>query len=111
MAAWTKRRSGSSQAASDSLSGRLNLAPMKGSLSNLAPALGFAVTGIATAVFGEADDAPGLVLFGLLLIAGAVALWFKPPLATKSRLAAFLVGAVVVTAIGSLVAGWLEETF
>jgi hypothetical protein len=30
--------------------------------------------GIAAMVFGNADDAPGLVLFGLLLIAGTVAL-------------------------------------
>jgi hypothetical protein len=30
--------------------------------------------GVAAIVLGEADDAPGLVLFGCLLIAGAVAL-------------------------------------
>lgn len=30
--------------------------------------------GVAAIVFGEADDAPGLVLFGCLLIAGTVAL-------------------------------------
>jgi uncharacterized membrane protein len=41
---------------------------------NLAVAIGIAVLGVAAAVFGEADDAPGLVLLGLLLIASACAL-------------------------------------
>ncbi|MGH3070884.1 MAG: hypothetical protein ACRDNB_01280 [Gaiellaceae bacterium] len=41
---------------------------------NLATALGIAVVGIAAAVFGEADDAPGLVLLGIVLIASACAL-------------------------------------
>jgi hypothetical protein len=33
--------------------------------------------GVAAMVLGEADDAPGLVLFGCLLIAGTVALAFR----------------------------------
>ena len=33
-----------------------------------------AVIGVAAIVFGEADDAPGLVLFGGLLIVGTLAL-------------------------------------
>ncbi len=33
-----------------------------------------AAIGVGAIVFGEADDAPGLVLFGLLLLAGTVAL-------------------------------------
>jgi len=33
-----------------------------------------AAVGVAAMAIGEADDAPGLVLFGLLLIAGTVAL-------------------------------------
>jgi hypothetical protein len=41
---------------------------------NLATALGIAALGVAAAVFGEADDAPGLVLIGILLIASAFAL-------------------------------------
>ena len=41
---------------------------------NLAAALGIAALGVAAAVYGEADDAPGLVLLGLLLIASACAL-------------------------------------
>jgi len=38
---------------------------------NLVVVIGIAVIGVAAAVFGEADDAPGLVLLGLLLIACA----------------------------------------
>ena len=41
---------------------------------NLAAALGIAALGVAAAVLGEADDAPGLVLLGILLIASAFAL-------------------------------------
>ena len=41
---------------------------------NLAAALGIAVLGVAAAVLGEADDAPGLVLLGMLLILSACAL-------------------------------------
>jgi hypothetical protein len=38
---------------------------------NLVVVIGIAVIGVAAAVFGGADDAPGLVLLGLLLIACA----------------------------------------
>jgi hypothetical protein len=38
---------------------------------NAAIALGVAVLGVAAAVLGELDDAPGLVLLGILLLAGA----------------------------------------
>jgi hypothetical protein len=41
---------------------------------NLAAALGIAGVGVAAAVFGKADDAPGLVLLGIFLIASACAL-------------------------------------
>ena len=41
---------------------------------NLATALGIAAVGVAAAMFGEADDAPGLVLIGILLIVSACAL-------------------------------------
>src|SRR5215217_2329601 len=41
---------------------------------NRAIAIGIAAVGVAAAVFGEAGDAPGLVLLGLLLIASACAL-------------------------------------
>jgi hypothetical protein len=41
---------------------------------NLPTAFGIAALGVAAAVFGEADDAPGLVLLGILLIVSACAL-------------------------------------
>jgi hypothetical protein len=41
---------------------------------NLALQAGAVAIGVAAIAFGEADDAPGLVLFGLLLIVGTVAL-------------------------------------
>src|SRR3954447_17312340 len=40
---------------------------------NRATAIGIAAAGVAAAVLGEADDAPGLVLLGILLVAGACA--------------------------------------
>lgn len=40
----------------------------------LAGAIGLAVLGVAAVVFGEADDAPGLVLLGLVLIGTACAI-------------------------------------
>jgi hypothetical protein len=41
---------------------------------NLATAIGIAAVGVAAAIFGKADDAPGLVLLGILLIVSACAL-------------------------------------
>jgi hypothetical protein len=41
---------------------------------NLATAVGVAAVGVAAAIFGKADDAPGLVLLGILLIVSACAL-------------------------------------
>jgi len=41
---------------------------------NLTTALGIAAVGVAAAIFGEFDDAPGLVLLGILLIVSACAL-------------------------------------
>jgi hypothetical protein len=41
---------------------------------NLATAIGIAALGVAAAVFGNADDAPGLVLLGILLVVSACAL-------------------------------------
>jgi peptidoglycan/LPS O-acetylase OafA/YrhL len=41
---------------------------------NLAAALGIAAVGVAAAIVGEADDAPGLVLLGILLIVSACTL-------------------------------------
>ncbi len=50
----------------------LELAMRKG--NNIAHRAAAAAIGVAAIVFGEADDAPGLVLFGCLLIVGTVAL-------------------------------------
>jgi hypothetical protein len=50
---------------------------------NLAVALGIAVVGVAAAVIGEADDAPGLVLLGILLVVSALALGVRT--AQRSR--------------------------
>jgi hypothetical protein len=53
----------------------LELAARKpGKLAYLAAAIGI---GVAAIVLGEADDAPGLVLFGGLLVVGTVALAFR----------------------------------
>jgi peptidoglycan/LPS O-acetylase OafA/YrhL len=38
---------------------------------NLAVAVGIGLLGVAAAVFGNADDAPGLVLLGVALVASA----------------------------------------
>ena len=89
----------------------LHLIVMKRSAIQVLPVAVFAVLGLAAILFGEADDAPGLVLFGLLLMAGAATFWLKPALLTASRVAGFVVGAIVITTIGALIAGWLEDTF
>jgi hypothetical protein len=47
---------------------------------NLALQAGAVAIGVAAIAFGEADDAPGLVLFGLLLIVGTVALTVRTAL-------------------------------
>jgi hypothetical protein len=50
---------------------------------NLPTAIGIAAVGVAAAIFGEADDAPGLVLLGILLIVSACALGVRT--AQRSR--------------------------
>ena len=44
---------------------------------NLAMALGLGALGVAAGVFGEADDAPGLVLLGILLIVSGCAIGLR----------------------------------
>jgi hypothetical protein len=44
---------------------------------NLRTVLGIAAVGIAAALLGEADDAPGLVLLGILLIGSACVLGMR----------------------------------
>lgn len=95
------------------LSWRRQIRPLKGDLvkPNLPIlALGGAL-GVAAIVFGEADDAPGLVLFGLLIIGGALAFGLAPVLRSRSRVLGFIVAAIAVTVVGSVTAGWLENNF
>jgi hypothetical protein len=84
---------------------------MKRIVPFVATALAPAALGVAAIVFGEADDAPGLVLFGILLVVGALAFGTRPTLRSKSRVLGFILAAIVLTAIGSGVAGWLENNF
>ncbi len=95
------------------VSWRRQIRPLKGDLvkPNLPIlALGGGL-GVAAIVFGEADDAPGLVLLGLLIIGGALVFGLAPALRSKSRVLGFVVAAIAVTAIGSVTAGWLENNF
>ena len=85
--------------------------PMKRFVPFLATALAPATIGVFSIVWGESDDAPGLVMLGLLLIVGALAFAVRPALRSRSRFMGFILAAIVVTAIGSGVAGWLENTF
>ena len=50
---------------------------------NIAYRAAAVAVGVAAMVFGEADDAPGLVLFGSLLIAGTVALAVRTALRSE----------------------------
>jgi hypothetical protein len=47
---------------------------MKSFYGFLAAALAVAAIGVTAAMHGEADDAPGLALIGIVLIVGAIAL-------------------------------------
>ncbi len=46
---------------------------MKSFVAIFAPALAVVAIGVTAAMHGEADDAPGLALLGILLIVGALA--------------------------------------
>lgn len=52
---------------------------------SIALAIPVAALGLAAVAFGNADDAPGLILFGILLVAGAAALAVRR---SRGRLAA-----------------------
>ncbi len=95
---------------------RQRASSQKGNPTNrLVPFLGTAVVpaalGVGAIVWGEADDAPGLVMLGLLLIVGAFVFAMSPALRRPSRFMGFIVGAIVLTAVGASVAGWLENNF
>ena len=84
---------------------RSTVRPTKG----IVPFLIAGLIGVGAIAFGEADDAPGLVLFGLLIVAGSVLFGLRPSLRSRSRVVAFLLAAVTVTVVGAVVAGWLEN--
>ena len=75
----------------------------------IVPFLIAGIVGVGAIAFGEADDAPGLVLFGLLIVAGSVLFGVTPSLRSGSRVVGFLVAAVALTVVGALIAGWLEN--
>ena len=52
---------------------------------NLAIAIGIAALGVFSGLWGEAGDAPGLVLLGILLIASACALGVRSAQRGKKR--------------------------
>ena len=95
------------------VSWRRQIRPLKGDLMKsipiLAPVVGVVALGVAAIVFGEADDAPGLVLLGLLFIVGALAFGVSPTLRTRSRVLGLVLAAIAVAVIGSGIAGWLEN--
>ncbi|HZK49963.1 MAG TPA: hypothetical protein VFD47_00155 [Actinomycetota bacterium] len=82
---------------------------MKSFVAILAPVLGVVAIGVAAIMFGEADDAPGLVLLGILLIVGALAFGVKPALRSRSPVMGLILAAIAETVIGSAIAGWLEN--
>lgn len=83
---------------------------MKRFANILIPILGLLI-GVPAMLYGSADDSPGLVLIGILLIAGTLAFGFIPALRSKSRVVSVVLGAVVVWLAVVGVAGWLENNF
>ena len=69
------------------------------------------VIGVPAMLYGNADDSPGLVLLGLLLIAATLAFALSPALRSKSRVMRIIVGAAAVWLAVVGVAGWLENNF
>ncbi|HEX2053098.1 MAG TPA: hypothetical protein VHJ78_05140 [Actinomycetota bacterium] len=97
------------------VSWRRRVGPLKGGVMKrfaniLIPILGV-IIGVPAMLYGNADDSPGLVLIGILLIAGTLAFGFVPALRSKSRVVGFVLGAVVVWLAVVGVAGWLENNF
>jgi hypothetical protein len=83
---------------------------MKRLVPILVPVLGL-ILGVPAMLFGSADDSPGLVLIGILLIGITLAFGFIPALRSKSRIVSIVLGAVVVWLAVVGVAGWLENNF
>jgi hypothetical protein len=96
------------------VSWRRRVRPLKGDVIKrfvtiLAPVLVVVTGGVAAIAYGEADDAPGLVLLGILVIVGALAFGASPALRSRSRVMGFILGAIAVWLITVGVAGWLEN--
>jgi hypothetical protein len=97
------------------VSWRRRVGSLKGELMKrfvpiLIPVLG-AIIGVPAMLYGSADDSPGLVLIGILLIGSTLAFSFIPALRSKSRIVGIVLGAVVVWLAVVGVAGWLENNF
>lgn len=97
------------------VSWRRRIRPLKGDLMKpfrpvLIPVLVAVIIGVSAIVLGEAGDAPGLVMLGLLVIIGALAVGVSPALRSKTRVIGLVIAVIAVAAIGSGVAGWLENT-
>jgi hypothetical protein len=56
---------------------------VKSFLTIFVPALAVVAVGVTAAMAGEADDAPGLALLGILLIVGALAVAVKTAQRTR----------------------------
>lgn len=67
------------------------------------------LVGVPAMLYGGADDSPGLVLLGLMLIAATMAFAFSPALRSRSRVLGIILGAAVVWLAVVGVAGWLEN--
>ena len=96
------------------VSWRQRVRPLKGDLMKrfvaiVVPLLGVVAIGVAAILYGEADDAPGLVLLGILFIVGALAFGLRPALRSRSRVLGFVLGAIAVWLVTVGVAGWLEN--
>jgi hypothetical protein len=67
------------------------------------------IIGVPAMLLGSADDAPGLVLLGLLLIATTLGFALIPALRSRSRILGVILGAAVLWIAVVGVAGWLEN--
>jgi hypothetical protein len=81
---------------------------MKRSAPILIAVLGL-IIGIPAMLIGSADDAPGLVLLGLMFIAGTMVFALRPALRNRKWILGAIFGGAAVWVAVTLVAGWLEN--
>lgn len=67
------------------------------------------IVGIPAMLIGSADDAPGLVLLGLMFIAGTMVFALRPALRSRKWILGAIFGGAAVWIAVVLVAGWLEN--